>query len=1227
MEGVQTVDHLFSLRSWVVGDPESGQLLTLSSDHLSRTKSVSASDKPGTEAEPATSQSKSHRRSRSNSNPARPTPAPSTSEPKQAPQNGAAPVQAKPPAPEKNEEQKPSTPSPASRKTDPKPIGRRNSWISSLSSKFSSGSTPPSQPSLKASPASPKTTSPLETHNPFGAAYSPRDKEEEKKDDSNPFTSSSPKGPSFIHNALRKFSSNSGGLPKLNPNGSICPRRVMNIDQSRHRCKIADLNQAKLNRVAFCVDVEIAGISHRDDDEEAPPTNQLRQPLPESNSHKLRKADLKLKEQDEAGALKHPQATLAEKDSASPAAAPAPVPAPVTGDARAQSSSPPTNTTSKPSTDPSPSGEGTDPTRKQERKKRSEAERKERKERKRRQAVANGSVPLQLDPENDEEYSRGPSPASGVPRSKTQSHPTTDPVRIYRRCCQLRETPVLKRVVDEISKPSSTLAESPGTVAVLDLSNFPMTSQDLTTFSDWLAVVPVRKLILENCALTDTSVRAILSALLSTKTVEQMRYRRRRSRRPESPDSNDHERYGVVEKLSLKDNTKIGREGWRHISLFVHLSKSLKAIDLSGIPFPQGQVPIDGPGTTGQAQSTMADVSIIFASALAERFAGDHLEELLMSECYPSVNAVKQICQATTKMGLRRLGFANNGLTREGLEHVVEYLKAGQCEGLDLGGNAIKDDLDIVTDAIEPETPLYALSLADCSLNPSVIFPLLQSLAQIHNLRFIDFSHNRELFASQPSALGAFRRFLPKMTSLKRFHLADVDLSPDHVIGLAEVLPECPSLCHLNILENEQIVDLASTTDPVAQEEACAVYASMMAAVRVSRTIIAVDIDVPVAENNEVVKALGSQIVAYSLRNLEGGAIAEELSDSTSPLEDVPIPEILQHIVGHAGVSEEPYDDEDEAAPDEDYVIGGTGVVKALGVCLGNLDQHGLDVLGEQSLPASGTTTPRRRKSRGVPTKRPRDMSKNLLESARNIRVRIQSALIREDRAGNDANYRRLQFLDVTLQRMIQRFEDEYPETRVIPPLSPAVPVPDTISQHSGDDDGTGSIGASGNLNSSQLDETGGDEEDAEHYAVRLSRTSSMTSLHSRAMTSQEGHIHRIGQNLRRDFLKPSLVPGDGDEDFEYGGDDSHIVALRQKLDLLHHEQSLSQFDDFDADMAYNHLGTTVDELYAVQQQDAEGFERFKQSQIAAQINSGIRPRDNLNPRTGCDEPESKSSP
>ena len=244
------------------------------------------------------------------------------------------------------------------------------------------------------------------------------------------------------------------------------------------------------------------------------------------------------------------------------------------------------------------------------------------------------------------------------------------------------------------------------------------------------------------------------------------------------------------------------------------------------------------------------------------------------------------------------------------------------------------------------------------------------------------------------------------MPSLKRIHLANVNLSAEHAIALAEVLPDSPSLCHLNILENSAISTLASATDARSQEEACAVYASLMAAVRVSRTIIAVDIEVPSAENNEVVKALASQIVAYSLRNLERGAIAEEFTDLEDPFarEDVPVPEILQHIVGN-GVGDEGYDEEDEPAPDEDYVIGGTGVVKALGVCLGAKDHHGGDMGGDQSAPPSGTTTPRHRKSRSLVTKRPRDMSKNLLGTARNIRTRIQSALVREDTAGNDTNY------------------------------------------------------------------------------------------------------------------------------------------------------------------------------------------------------------------------------
>lgn len=753
----------------------------------------------------------------------------------------------------------------------------------------------------------------------------------------------------------------------------------MNIDQDRDRCRIPDLDQKKLRRVAFCVDVEIAGVARRESDEDMSPANNARKAVLDSSSQKAKKSSSKAKAREEGVALKQPEAVIADKEKHGSV------------DGKDSAGGVKTN------------GGEKEPSRKHEKKKRSEEERRERKEKRRRQAEANGTVPMQLRDEDEEEVPR--SSTQGAHRSKTQNHPTTDPVRIYRRCCQLRETPVLKRIVDEISKPSSTLAESPGTVAVLDLSDFPMTSEDIATFSDWLAVVPVRKLLLENCALKDSSVRAILAGLLSTKTVEQMRQRRRKARRSDSSSLPKEERLDVVEKLSLKNNPKIGPEGWRHICLFVHLSKSLKALDLSGIPFPEVSA-ANGNGTSGQPQNAVPDVATVFANSLAERFGGDHLDELLLTECSPTTETVRKICDAAIAIGLRRLGFANNGLTREGLEHIVRYFNAGKCEGLDLGGNDIQEHLDLLISAFDKDHPLYALSLADCSLTPSAVSPLLQGLTRLSHLRFVDFSHNRKLFLSEPDALVSFRRYLPKMSQLKRIHLADVDMSPDHTIALAEVLPDCPSLCHLNILENPSISRLASATDPSSQEEACAVYASLMAAVRVSRSIIAVDIEVPSAENNEVVKALASQIVAYSLRNLERGGIVEELSgpeDPSATREEVPVPEILQHIVGNVP-GEDICDDDDEPTPDVDYVIGGTGVVKALGVCLGTLDHHGGDFAGD-SAPPSGTTTPRRRKSRSVMSKRPRDMSKNLLESARNIRTRIQSALVREDRAGNDTNY------------------------------------------------------------------------------------------------------------------------------------------------------------------------------------------------------------------------------
>ena len=167
--------------------------------------------------------------------------------------------------------------------------------------------------------------------------------------------------------------------------------------------------------------------------------------------------------------------------------------------------------------------------------------------------------------------------------------PTTDPLRIYKRCCQLRETTVLSRVKEQISRPSAIVAEAPGTVAIVDLSGSQMQLQDVITFGDWLAVVPVRKLVMDNCNLSDEGLRVILSGLSGCKTQEQAKSNKKLPSRLSG--KSGREQLGVIEKLSLKNNSSITKLGWKHIALFLHMSRSLKGVDLSGIPFPRNGEP------------------------------------------------------------------------------------------------------------------------------------------------------------------------------------------------------------------------------------------------------------------------------------------------------------------------------------------------------------------------------------------------------------------------------------------------------------------------------------------------------------------------------------------------------------------------------------------------------------------------------------------------------------
>ena len=771
----------------------------------------------------------------------------------------------------------------------------------------------------------------------------------------------------------------------------------MNIDPYRERCSIESLDLQKLRRVAFCVDVEIAGAAQYVDEEpEGPPPPPLEG---ESSLTKLtheveskKKKDQKF-EKGEGAALKNPDAVAEEKEKDGIIKASG-------EDMKPKEFSDAIN------------GEIREPTKKREKKRRSEGERKERKERKHQEALANGTIPVEV--KRDDSSNRDSSTGADTPPN--QDRPTTDPLRIYRRCCQLRETPILKRIAEQIASPSACQAATPGILNGLNLSDYWMQLPDLVTLGDYLAVVPVRKINLENCGLGDEAVRVILAGLLAAKSPEQAKHNKRLGKRVNGRQKQTCERLGVVEKISLKNNPKIGKEGWRHISLFINMSRSLKAIDLSMIPFPQPSATVDSVKHHSlhhnHSQPTpQIDMPTLLQEAIGERLGGDRLEELVMAECALSTDCIAKLVEAVMRCGITRLGLASNNMTEEGLKHVIRYVRSGKCEGLDLGGNDLRDHLDQLADALDGTNPLFALSLADCHLSPSSLEKLLPALVQLTNFRFIDLSHNRELFTIRPTALNNIRKYLPQCRMIKRIHLMDVAMTPEHAIALAEVLPESRTLAHLNILENHNLTPLASAKTEAEQEEACALYASLMAAVRVSNSIICIDIDVPGPESSEVVKALAKQVVAYSLHNLERLPLVETPESAIAAMSDPhggeqpsTVPDILLHLVGHVdGVPEN--HDNDPPAPDDDYIVGGTGVVKALDICL-NRAAAGRKNSFDTSPLESGTATPQKvLQGTDVSKGKAKEMSKNLLSSARKIRGRLQPALLKEYKDGDEMSF------------------------------------------------------------------------------------------------------------------------------------------------------------------------------------------------------------------------------
>lgn len=432
-------------------------------------------------------------------------------------------------------------------------------------------------------------------------------------------------------------------------------------------------------------------------------------------------------------------------------------------------------------------------------------------------------------------------------------------------------------------------------------------------------------------------------------------------------------------------------------------------------------------------------------------------------------------------------------------------------------------------------------------------------------------------------------------------------MSPEQAIALIEVLPEIHHLAHLNLLGNTEIAVLADARTEEAQEEACALYASLLAATRVSKSLICVDIEVPSDRSGEIVKAMAKQVVAYCLRNMERiqdadmsaavaaatGAASDSRSEGSSDTKVPHYSDVLAHLVGHDVLDPGEISDDVSSAPDEDYVIGGTGVVKALACCLKNRGDESRRQSGEFIRDVeNGVSSPVALTTGG----KAKDTSKHLLAGARKIRQRLQPALNKAKANPDDEQtLRKLIFLDDTLKGIIKRFEDEYPDTRE---PSGGVKTPVVANGQAGESHEElpvivvppedSSIALSDNEDESEL-----------NVARPLSRTNSVL---SKTLAEEEGRILRAGHRFRTGFFKQEQIDMLSSID-DIGSDPKHVPMLAELAEDIGGEL-LEKVKEKGAVRAFKEHRELV--LKSMEASDPEHWERFVEAQHKARANIAV---------------------
>lgn len=198
---------------------------------------------------------------------------------------------------------------------------------------------------------------------------------------------------------------------------------------------------------------------------------------------------------------------------------------------------------------------------------------------------------------------------------------------------------------------------------------------------------------------------------------------------------------------------------------------------------------------------------------------------------------------------------------------------------------------------------------------------------------------------------------------------------------------------------------------------------------------------------------------------------------------------------------------------------------------------------------------------------------------------------------------------------MIQRFEDEYPECRPVAPRPSAFP-PTSDAGSRSSSPGAPSVQSSASLPPSDglAGSVGARDDSDEERPVLRSRLNSDVSVASRALALEEGRIHRIGQKVRRDILRPQQEQAQTLEGGEVQGgvaqqeeEQGHLVGLRARLEGLSGEEMRRSLDRGGWEETLSKVGANAEDLKRLQMENPEEWRAFREAQEAAQMNAGMR--------------------